>query len=110
MIDYSVIGSRIRQYRLERGITQEDLAFHIKTSTAYISSIERGIKKPSLNKLTEISGVLGVTVNDLIYSSPDSSYSSFDRSLQYIMKMCTPEKQKIITKNIAEIIYTIIEE
>ena len=110
MIDYSVIGSRIRQYRLDRGITQEDLAFRIRTSTAYISSIERGIKKPSLNKLTEISDVLGVTVNDLIYSSPDSANSSFDRSLQYIMKMCTPEKQKRITKNIAEIIYTIIEE
>lgn len=43
MIDYSVIGSRIRQYRLDRGITQEDLAFRIRTSTAYISSIERGM-------------------------------------------------------------------
>lgn len=50
MIDYSVIGSRIRQYRLDRGITQEDLTFRIRTSTAYISSIERGIKKPNFTE------------------------------------------------------------
>lgn len=70
MIDYIVIGSRIRQYRQERGITQEDLAFQINSSTAYISNIERGIKKPSLEKLVVIAEVLHVTVNDFIYTLP----------------------------------------
>ena len=110
MIDYNVIGSRIRQYRMERGITQEDLAFQINTSAAYISNIERGIKKPSLQKLTEIAEVMHVTVNDFLYSSPYTINTSFDRELQYMLSLCTPEKQKIITKSIAEIINTMLPE
>ena len=110
MIDYNVIGSRIRQYRTERGITQEDLAFQINTSAAYISNIERGIKKPSLQKLTEIAEVMHVTVNDFLYSSPYTINTSFDRELQYMLSLCTPEKQKIITKSIAEIINTMLPE
>ena len=110
MIDYNVIGSRIRQYRIERGITQEDLAFQINTSAAYVSNIERGIKKPSLQKLSEIAEVMHVTVNDFLYSSPYTINTSFDRDLQYMLSLCTPEKQKIITKSIAEIINTMIPE
>ena len=110
MIDYNVIGSRIRQYRIERGITQEDLAFQINTSAAYVSNIERGIKKPSLQKLTEIAEVMHVTVNDFLYSSPYTVNTSFDRELQYMLSLCTPEKQKIITKSIAEIINTMLPE
>ena len=110
MIDYTVIGSRIRQYRQERGITQEDLAFQINTSAAYVSNIERGIKKPSLQKLSEIADVMHVTVNDFLYSPTDTIGSPFDRDLKYMLSLCTPEKQRIITKSIAEIINTVLPE
>ena len=110
MIDYNVVGSRIRLYRQERGITQEDLAFQLDTSAAYISNIERGIKKPSLQKLTEIADIMHVTVNDFIYSASSVTSTHFDRDLQHMISLCTPEKQKIITKNIAEIIHTMLSE
>lgn len=110
MIDYYIVGSRIRQYRINKDITQEELAFQINTSAAYISNIERGIKKPSLQKLSEIAEVLHVTINDLIYSTPCTNNISYDHNLLYMISSFTPEKQKIITKNIAEIINTIISE
>ena len=103
MLDYYVIGSRIRHYRLERGITQEVLAFQVNSSAAYISRIERGQKKPSLEKLF-------VTLNDLVYTSPPSEYAFFDNDLQYMISMCSPEKQKVITKNVAEIIRVLLSE
>ena len=108
-LDYYVIGSRIRQYRQELGITQEDLALQINTSTAYISNIERGLKKPSLQKLVEIADVMHVTVNDFIYVCPYSSYPSYDRELEYLLSTYTLEKQRRITKSIAEIIKTLSE-
>ena len=108
-LDYYVIGSRIRQYRQELGITQEDLALQINTSTAYISNIERGLKKPSLQKLVEIADVMHVTVNDFIYVYPYSSYPSYDRELEYLLSTYTLEKQRRITKSIAEIIKTLSE-
>jgi transcriptional regulator with XRE-family HTH domain len=110
MLDYYVIGSRIRHYRLQRGITQEVLAFQVNSSAAYISRIERGQKKPSLEKLFEIAEVLHVTINDFVYASPPSDYAFFDKDLQYMISMCTPEKQKVITKNVAEIIRVLLSE
>ena len=66
MIDYIQIGKRIRYYRIQHGLTQESLAFEIHTSAAYVSCIERGTKKPSLQKLVEIAGILDISVEDLI--------------------------------------------
>lgn len=71
MIDYMEIGKRIRRFRQERGITQEELAYEIDSSAAYISNIERGIKKPSLQKLFDIADIFQITLNDLIYEKPD---------------------------------------
>ena len=104
MLDYKVIGSRIRQYRQERGITQEDLALKLNTSISYISYIERGLKKPSLQRLVDIADIMHVTVNDFVYVSSNTANPYFDRELQYLISMCTPEKQRKITECIAEII------
>lgn len=40
-IDYSVIGSRIKQARLAKNMTQEDLADKIDISVAFLSRVER---------------------------------------------------------------------
>ena len=66
MIDYIQIGKRIRYHRIQLGLTQESLAFEIHTSAAYVSCIERGTKKPSLQKLVEIAELLDISVEDLI--------------------------------------------
>ena len=110
MIDYSIIGSRIRQYRLERNLTQEELAFRVNTSAAYISNIERGIKKPSLEKLSEIAEVMNVTVNDFIYTVTFANGLPVDRELSSTLSMCTPEKQQVVFKCITDILNTIISE
>lgn len=69
MIDYILIGKRIRFYRQQMGLTQESLAFDINTSAAYVSCIERGKKKPSLQKLVEIAESLNISVNDLLFGT-----------------------------------------
>lgn len=69
MIDYIQIGNRVRSYRKQKGLTQESLAFEIHTSAAYISCIERGTKKPSLQKLVEIAEILDVSVESLVYGN-----------------------------------------
>ena len=43
------IGKFIAQCRKEKNITQEELAFEINTSPAYICNIERGKKKEVLD-------------------------------------------------------------
>lgn len=87
MIDYIEIGKRIRRFRQERGITQEELAYEIDTSAAYISNIERGIKKPSLQKLFDIADIFQVTLNDLIYDEPDILPEAAHQTLRTLYKV-----------------------
>ncbi|WP_175475280.1 helix-turn-helix domain-containing protein [Butyrivibrio sp. ob235] len=49
-INYKTIGKRIKIFRNEKNITQEQLAYQINSSPSHICNIERGIKKPSLQK------------------------------------------------------------
>ena len=81
MIDYAAVGSRIRRFRSDQGITQEELAFRINTSTSYISNIERGIKKSSLQKLIETAEAIHVTINDLIYDPMSEGDIFFDKEI-----------------------------
>ena len=41
-LDYAVIGQRIKQARLAKNYTQEDLAEQIDISVAFLSRVERG--------------------------------------------------------------------
>ena len=92
-IDYIIVGKRIKQFRSKKRLTQEELAFQIGTSAAYISNIESGKKKPSLQKLAQIAEVLDVTINDFIY--PQNSLTSLPE-----LSSCSPsEKQELIAKN-----------
>jgi transcriptional regulator with XRE-family HTH domain len=43
------IGARIKRYRVEQRLSQQELADRIKTDRSYVSSIERGAKGPSLH-------------------------------------------------------------
>ena len=106
-IDYTIVGRRIRQLRLQKRITQEELAFRIGTSAAYISNIECGKKKPSLQKLAQISEVLEVTINDFIYPS-DTISVPMPCDLSEIDTYSASEKQQLIAKNLSALIKSFI--
>ena len=57
-IDYKLIGERIKQARKSKCITQEYLAERLGVSIGYVSQVERGITKISLDLLGAISTVL----------------------------------------------------
>lgn len=61
----SVISSNIRKYRIEKGVTQEQLAVDIGMSYDYLRRIEsqKGKEGISLMSLYKISVVLGVTMD-----------------------------------------------
>ena len=57
-IDYSVIGSRIKEARLSKNLTQEELADQIDISVAFLSRVERGNSHINLKRLNQICGLL----------------------------------------------------
>lgn len=58
----SLIGSRLRRLRQESGRSLASVAEAIGVSSSALSQIETGAMQPSVNRLIEIVGVLGVPV------------------------------------------------
>jgi len=56
---------RLKALRIEKQMTQEDLAKAANLSTAFVSSLERGINGPSLETLESIAEALDVSVMEL---------------------------------------------
>lgn len=52
------LARALQMTRKSKGITQED--FSNVSSRTYISSLERGLKSPTVEKLDELASVLGV--------------------------------------------------
>src|SRR6266852_3692755 len=61
------LGERIRQLRQNRGLTQEQLA-NGRLTKSFISLLERGVAKPSVDTLTELARRLGTSVDALLGS------------------------------------------
>jgi len=52
--DREEFGKRLKNWRKNKGLTQSAAAGELKTSTSYISAIERGEKKPSVDLLLQL--------------------------------------------------------
>ena len=53
------IGEKLRQLRLQRGLTQEELADRCELSKGFISQVERNLASPSIATLTDLLECLG---------------------------------------------------
>jgi transcriptional regulator with XRE-family HTH domain len=73
----SHVGGKLRQKRLEYGMTQEDLAKLVGVTFQQIQKYEKGQNRVSYSKLYEIAAILKIDISyffdGLIYSDPLSS-------------------------------------
>lgn len=53
------IGNKLRRLRLQRGLTQEELADRCELSKSFISLLERDLTSPSLDTLSDLLETLG---------------------------------------------------
>ncbi len=58
-------GERVRELRVARGLSQEQLASKSGMHRTYLGSIERGERNPSLKNIAAIAKALGVTLSQL---------------------------------------------
>ncbi|MFD1674327.1 helix-turn-helix domain-containing protein [Alicyclobacillus fodiniaquatilis] len=62
-----MMGKRIRQLRMERGLSLSSLARQANIAKSYLSAIERGIQaNPSIHIMERISFALEVPIQTLI--------------------------------------------
>ena len=66
-----VIGQRIKQLRIMKGLTQEELADRAELSKGFISQVERDLTSPSIATLMDILQCLGVSVSEFFTEEPE---------------------------------------
>ncbi len=59
-------GQTVRKIRLKQGLSQGDVARRLNLHRSYISSIERGIRNPSLKVIQKIAKALEVPMEKLL--------------------------------------------
>lgn len=67
----SNLGEKIKQIRIARGFTQDDIAEAMNLKRTTVSNWEKNIRVPSSDKLIEFAKVVGVTLDYFGDSSPE---------------------------------------
>lgn len=75
----AIFGERLRGLRVERKLTQTELAQRCGSNRPFISNLERGVKVPSLTMVLRLAEALECRVYDLV--------KIFDRFIQHPKKL-----------------------
>lgn len=60
------VGLNVKNFRKERGLSQEELAFDCGLHRTYVSGVERGVRNPTVVVLEKIAGALKMPAGRLL--------------------------------------------
>jgi len=60
------LGNNLRKVRIEKHITQGDIARLLNVSRGYISKVENGKTNPTLSTIAKLAKAVGVSSNKLL--------------------------------------------
>ena len=96
------IGDKLRRLRLQRGLTQEELADRCELSKSFISLLERDLTSPSLDTLSDLLETLGTDLptffrekdEKLVFTSEDIFVKEDPEGLKGMIRWLIPSAQK----------------
>lgn len=95
-VNYGLIGKRIKEHRQRRNLTQEMLAELIEMSPGYISMVETGRKKASLDTLLSVSKVLNITLNELLTGNQILLEIDYNSEIAELMSDCNQYERRML--------------
>ena len=95
-VDYKLIGNRIKLKRKSMNMTQEVLSEKLDVTIGYVSQVERGITKISLDLLAEISAILKCDIAELITESSIESDTYMFSELMHEIDRLSNKKRKLL--------------
>ena len=70
------VGERLKQKRLERGISQDDLAGSVNLTFQQVQKYEKGVNRVSASKLYDFSKFLNTNIYYIIYLYFSNDYTN----------------------------------
>lgn len=107
------IGAKLKELRILKGLTQEELADRAELSKGFISQLERDLTSPSIATLMDILQCLGTSIGEFFNETPEEQivfgktdyFEKHDQELKNEIKWIIPNAQK----NMMEPILLILE-
>lgn len=93
-----IYASALKKFRVQNNMTQEQVAQMINTDTKYISQLECGVCKGSINTLIKLCKVYNVTPNDILYEliKDFDIVDSLDKFNSNFSKLSIKDKELIL--------------
>lgn len=96
------IGKKLKELRIAKNLTQEELADRAELSKGFISQLERDITSPSIATLVDILQCLGTTINEFFSEDPEQQvvfhyedyFEKIDDDLKSKTEWIIPNAQK----------------
>lgn len=96
------IGSKLRELRIAKNLTQEELADRAELSKGFISQVERDLTSPSIATLMDILQCLGTSLKDFFQDDAEEQvvfhqedyFEKNDPELQNTIEWIVPNAQK----------------
>lgn len=95
-IDLAGLGARVKQARIDRNMSQVDLAEAANLCVPYVSDIERGKKCFSVDKLVRLAQVLQVSTDWLLRLDIPQTEYTYNAEAADILVDCTAEESVIL--------------
>lgn len=96
------IGKKLKELRVTKGLTQEELADRAELSKGFISQLERDLTSPSIATLMDILQCLGTSIGEFFQEEPEEQivfgkndfFEKNDPELSNVIKWIIPNAQK----------------
>lgn len=92
------IGQRIRSYRIQNGLNQEELAEKCGLHPTYIGQVERGEKNATLESISKIASGLNLSLSKLFENIGSGDYNENYPVEAYDLVLSLPvdEQEKLL--------------
>ena len=89
-----LVGARIRGFRKEKRLSQEELAEKCSLHPTYIGQLERGEKNPTIESVMKVEDGLEIPIDQLFINIPCSNRQAMDYITDRIMYLVAEMSQK----------------
>lgn len=93
-------GARIKELRLKKGVTQEQMANHLGVTVETISRIERGVRGASIDLISLLSGYFNITIDFLVDGKAVEECNNLLQRLDEIKRAKVLAIMKCVIENI----------
>lgn len=97
-----IIGQRVRNYRTEKGLSQEKLAEMSGCHPTYIGQVERGEKNATLESIEKITSAMGVPLSKLFEKMGEDNSDSIPMKCYELVASKTKAEQEHLYKMLVE--------